>query len=279
MNLEWADIAALVLMLAVLGSVAGFIAGLLGVGGGIVLVPGLYLVFTSLPDLVEINPEYLMHLCVGTSLAIIVPTGCSSMLAHRRYGGVDTDIIKPIGLGILVGVALATMIANRIESTTLEVFFATAVIFFAIAMIINPAKYKWKKELPAKPFQAIAGSVIGFVSTLIGIGGATMSVPYMSVHGVNMQKAVGTASALGLVISIPATMGFIFIGQDAQGLPPLSFGYVNLLAWLCIVPISISFAPLGAKLAHKVDKDKLRLFFAGFIILVALNMWRKILMG
>ena len=277
-NLEWADIIVLVLMLAALGSVAGFIAGLLGVGGGIVLVPGLYLVFTTLPDSMNINSQYLMHLCVGTSLAIIVPTGCSSMLAHRRYGAVDVEIIKSIGFGILIGVALATMIANKVDSLTLEIFFASAVILFAFAMVINPARYKWKKDLPTKPFQAVAGSVIGFVSTLIGIGGATMSVPFMSVHGVDMRKAVGTASALGLVISIPASLGFVFIGQDAQNLPPFSFGFVNLLAWLCVVPVSVSFAPLGARLAHSVDKDRLRLFFASFIILVALNMWRKILM-
>ncbi|MDH5722803.1 MAG: sulfite exporter TauE/SafE family protein [Alphaproteobacteria bacterium] len=278
-NLEWVDILVLVLMLAALGAVAGVLAGLLGVGGGIVLVPGLYLVFTSLPVYMSINPDYLMHVCVGTSLSTIVFTGCSSVLAHRRYGAVDSEIIKLLGLGILIGVALATIIADKIDSLTLEVFFACALILFASAMIINPARYKWKKKLPGKPFQVVAGSIIGFVSTLIGIGGATMSVPFLSVHGVEMRKAVGTASALGLVISIPASLGFIFIGQDAQNLPPFSFGYVNLLAWLCIVPVSVGFAPLGARLAHSVDKDKLRLFFAAFIILVALNMWRRILTG
>ena len=186
-------------------------------------------------------------------------------------------LVKFLGFGVLCGVGLATMIADSVDGLVLEIFFACAVILFAGIMLINPARYKWRKELPSKPFQALAGSIIGFISTLIGIGGATMSVPYMSVHGVDMRKAVGTASALGLVISIPATLGFIVIGQDAENLPPFSLGFVNALAWLCIVPLSISFAPLGAKMAHRVDKNKLRIFFAIFIVLVALNMWRKIL--
>ncbi|MCB1782945.1 MAG: sulfite exporter TauE/SafE family protein [Alphaproteobacteria bacterium] len=263
--------------LAALGVVAGFLAGLLGVGGGIVLVPGLSFIFAMMSERLGLEGVDLMHLSVGTSLAVIVPTGLSSALAHYRRGAVDFTLVGGIGAGVLVGVAIATFIARDLSGDTMKMIFATAIVGLAGIMLINPARFKLAEAMPGRPMQALAGLVIGGLSSLIGIGGATLSVPYMSLHNTPMHRAVGTASALGLVIAVPAAIGFMIIGRGADHLPPFSVGYVNFLAWVCIIPISVSIAPLGVRVAHKVSVSKLRKVFAVFMILVALNMWRKIL--
>lgn len=268
-----------ILLLACLGTVAGFLAGLLGVGGGIVLVPGLYFVFHMLQPDMGFDPAYLMHLSVGTSLAIIVPTGFSSALSHKRKGSVDFMLVRNIGVGVVFGVMLATWIAQGLDATSMKMIFASAILVLAGIMIVNPSRFKLVGAEPKQPFTTIAGFVIGGLSALIGIGGATLSVPYMSLHGISMHRAVGTASALGLVIAIPATLGFVFIGYGLDNLPPFSIGYVNILAWACIIPVSVSVAPFGASVAHKISVKHLKVIFAIFMVLVALNMWRKIFMG
>lgn len=274
------EILPLIFLLLSLGAVAGFLAGLLGVGGGIVLVPGLFYIFTALQEQFGFDSSYLMHLSIGTSLAIIVPTGFSSALSHHKKGGVDFDLLKAIGGGIVVGVILATWVAKGLDAMTLRMIFATALCILAMIMMLGRARFQQEDgEKPKQPKTSIAGFVIGGISTMIGIGGATLSVPYMSLHGVPMHRAVGTASALGLVISIPATLGFIMIGWGLDNLPPMSLGYVNALAWICIIPVSVFVAPIGAKAAHKISVRRLKVMFAVFMILVALNMWRKILMG
>lgn len=278
--MELVDIIPLVLLLLSLGAVAGFLAGLLGVGGGIVLVPGLYYIFGSLQSQFGFDPAYLMHMSVATSLAIIVPTGSSSAFAHHKKGGVDFDLVKAIGGGIVIGVIVATWIAKGLDVQTMRMIFATALMIMACIMILGRSRFQAEGgEPPKQPKTSIAGFVIGTISTMIGIGGATLSVPYMSMHGIKMHRAVGTASALGLVISIPATIGFMIIGWNLDNLPPFSLGYVNALAWICIIPVSVMIAPLGAKAAHKISVRRLKITFAIFMIVVALNMWRKILMG
>lgn len=270
-----------VLMLFALGSVAGFLAGLLGVGGGIVLVPGLFYILSLAQVQMGFDPSHIMHICVGTSLAIIVPTGFSSARAHHKRGAVDFGLVRRIGAGVVIGVIFATYVANGLEGRTLKMIFASALPVFAALMIIGKKKFEGTQEQaqPAQIQSRIAGVFIGLVSSLIGIGGATLSVPYMSMNGVPMHRAVGTASALGLVISIPASIGFMVIGYGQMNLPPLSVGYVNILAWACVIPVSVLIAPLGAKVAHNIQVKPLRIGFAVFMILVALNMWRKILMG
>ena len=278
--MELVDIIPLVLLLLSLGVVAGFLAGLLGVGGGIVLVPGLYYIFGSLQSQFGFDPAYLMHMSVATSLAIIVPTGSSSAFAHHKKGGVDFGLVKAIGGGIVIGVIVATWIAKGLDVQTMRMIFATALMIMACIMILGRSRFQAEDgEPPKQPKTSIAGFVIGAISTMIGIGGATLSVPYMSMHGIKMHRAVGTASALGLVISIPATIGFMIIGWNLDNLPPFSLGYVNALAWICIIPVSVMIAPLGAKAAHKISVRRLKVTFAVFMIIVALNMWRKILMG
>lgn len=271
------DIFALIASLLFLGCVGGFLAGLLGVGGGIILVPGLNLIFESVSGTFGFSKADLMHVCVGTSLAIIIPTGLSSALAHRRRGAVDMDIVKRLGFGIVTGVVLATMVANDLSGQALKMIFATAIFFLSLIMMMDHQKWKLGDELPKQPQTSIAGFVIGVLSALIGIGGATLSVPYMSMYGTPIHRAVGSASAMGLVISIPAALGFVYIGLGKEGLPPFSLGYINVLAFLCVIPTSVLMAPVGARVAHKVSVKRLKKFFALFMIIVALNMWRKIL--
>ncbi len=272
------DLVLLILSLLLLGCVGGFLAGLLGVGGGIILVPGLNLIFESVSDTFGFSKVDLMHVSVGTSLAIIIPTGLSSAMAHHKRGAVDLDIVKKLGLGIVIGVVSATAVANDLSGMALKMIFATAIFLLAVIMTMDHQKWKLGDSLPKQPKTGLAGFVIGVLSALIGIGGATLSVPYMSVYGTPIHRAVGSASAMGLVIAIPAALGFVYIGWGRQGLPPFSFGYVNLLAWLCVIPTSILLAPVGARVAHKVSVKRLKKIFALFMVLVALNMWRKILM-
>ncbi len=272
------DFFLLVSSFTLLGCFAGFLAGLLGVGGGIILVPGLYMIFEALSEKLGFSTENLMHVCVGTSLAIILPTGWSSARAHKKRGAVDQELVKKLGVGIVIGVVSATAVASDLSSDALKMIFATAMLFLAGIMMADHQKYKLGDTLPPQPYTGLAGYVIGVLSALIGIGGATLSVPYMSLYGVPIHRAVGSASALGLVISIPAALGYVYIGLGKEGLPPFSLGYVNFLAWLCVIPASMLMAPVGAKTAHSVSVKRLKIIFAIFIVIVALNMWRKILM-
>lgn len=261
--------------LFLLGLVAGFLAGLLGVGGGIVLVPGLYFLLTAF----GYPPEYMMHMAVGTSLAIIIPTGMSSARAHWKRDAVGTDLLRKIGPGTVAGVVVGTVIAAYIDGNALKGIFAVMLLVLAAIMVVNPAKILPHGTMPKQPWPGMAGGVIGMLSSLMGIGGATISVPFMTLCGVPVHRAVGTAAALGLVISIPAAMGFIVIGWGAENLPPFSLGYVSLLAFALIVPCSVLAAPWGARVAHSVSVTKLRLAFAFFIALVSFRMLYSLFVG
>jgi uncharacterized membrane protein YfcA len=256
------------LFLLLSGALAGFLAGLLGIGGGVVLVPCLFYGFV----LLGFDPDVMMHVAVGTSFAIIVPTGLSAARAHFKKGAVDFDLMKKLAAGVLIGVAIGTAVAGNISGKSLQFIFAFAVMFLSVVMVIDTTRFSLAKAVPGFPFNLLAGGFIGFVSSLLGIGGATISVPFMTLCSVNIHKAVGTASALGLVISIPALLGFIYIGIGQEGLPPFSLGYICLPAFFLIVPVSVFFAPYGAFVAHRVSVKRLKTFFAVFLIIVAINM-------
>jgi len=263
--MEWLP---LILLIVLIGCTAGFLAGMLGVGGGIVLVPGLYYGFGML----GYDTASIMHLAVGTSLAVIIPTGLSSARAHWKRQAVDKSLLMKMGPGIVLGVLAGTCLAGMMSGDALKTVFAVAIIGLAIIMIGNPSQFTFLKAMPPQPVPALSGVVIGTLSTLMGIGGATVSVPFMSLSGVDMRKAVGTASALGLLIAVPGTLGFTILGGGSQDVPPFSIGYVNVLAWLLIVPFSVICAPLGAHLAHGISITKLRRVFAVFMVIVALRM-------
>lgn len=255
-------------LLIALGLVAGFMAGLLGVGGGIILVPGLYFLFKTL----GYAPDHLMHLAVGTSLAIIIPTGISSAFAHYKRGAVRMDLVRHIGPGIVIGVMAGTVIAGIISGTELKMIFAGALFFFAALMQIPPKPQEGGPKEMGYGRGSAGGFVVGVLSSLMGIGGATLNVPFMTLHGVPIHNAVASSSALGPIIALPGTIGFIIIGWNAQDLPPLSWGYVNLLALAVIAPLSAFAAPYGARAAHAVSVVILRRIFSIFIIIVAIKM-------
>lgn len=258
----------LLAFLLCLGGAAGFLAGLLGIGGGLVLVPGLYYGLTAL----GYPAADMMHVAVGTSLAVIIPTGLSSARAHWKRGAVRMDMVRTIGAGILVGVVLGTVLAAQISGDGLKIFFAMAVSGFAVMMFTDPARFRRSGDGPRPLVAAAGGTVIGTISTLMGVGGATMSVPFMTIWNIPVHKAVGTAAALGLVIAVPAALGFVVIGWGRVPEVPGMIGYVNMLAWLVIVPASVLAAPLGAHVAHSLSLKWLRAVFALFLLLVAARM-------
>ena len=262
---EWSVL--LSLMFA-LGAGAGFLAGLLGIGGGIVLVPGLYYLFKHL----GFDGDVLMHMSVGTSLAVIIPTGFISARAHIKKGAVRIDLVKRIGAGIIIGVGAGTLIADYISGDSLKLVFACTLILFAGLMQIDPQKFRLRNDVPSRPWTELAGVIVGTLSTLMGVGGATLNVPFLTLHGVPIHTAVGTSSAIGPLIAIPGAIGFIVIGWNQSGLPPLSLGYVNLLAMLAIVPFSMLAAPWGVRAAHGVSVVTLRQIFSAFIVIVAARM-------
>lgn len=258
----------LALGLVFTGAVAGVLAGLLGVGGGIVIVPVLVIMF----DILNISDSIAMHLAVATSLATIIPTSFSSARAHRKKGNVDTDLIKAWAPVIFIGAAIGGVLSKFLDSSFLTMVFGFVALAVAINMVL-PKKIVLGETLP----QGIIGrgampSSIGLFSSLMGIGGGTLSVPALTAFSFPVHRAVGTAAAFGLVIAIPAVLGFIWAGLGTEGRPPLSLGYVNIPAAILIFSVSFFTAPLGSKLAHSLNPQRLRLAFALFLFLSAARM-------
>ncbi|MEM6812022.1 MAG: sulfite exporter TauE/SafE family protein [Pseudomonadota bacterium] len=256
-------------IIVVLAIIAGFLAGLFGIGGGLIIVPGLYYTFT----LLGYDETHLMHVAIGTSLATIMATGLSSSYAHCKKGSVDFNLIQQISPGLVSGVILGTMIAAKVDSLWLKSFFVPALIILAMLMLFKP-KGNIQSSLPAWPITTSISIVIGFVSSLMGIGGAALNVPFMSLHRVTIHKAIGSAAAMGILISIIGSVGFIVIGtlEQATALPPFTIGYINWLALLIIMPITILMAPVGVNFAHRVPVNRLKKIFSIFLFFLALRM-------
>jgi uncharacterized membrane protein YfcA len=251
----------------ILGGLSGFLAGLLGVGGGIVLVPGI----VAILGLFGFAPSSVMHIAVGTSLAVIIPTGISSALAHWRRGAVRMDLVKRIAPGIVMGVMIGAVAASALSGAQLQIIFAGMLCVLAAVMGGATERFMIPPRALEKPWTFVAGGIIGAVSSVMGIGGATVSVPYMTLCRVPIHQAVGTASALGLAISIPAAIGFMMIHAEgaAQELP-MTTGSVHWPAVAMIAPAAILAAPLGAKVAHRAAVGKLKAVFILFMIVVAM---------
>lgn len=259
----------LLAFLATAGALAGFLSGLLGIGGGGVLVPVLYEVFGA----AGVSEDIRMHVTLGTTLGVIAPTVFRSFSAFRARGTVDIDVVKRMGPWIFLGVVAGIVIASYASSEFLRwiwVFFGTAL---ALKMFLGRDDWKISSVLPRPPWLEMAAFVIGLISTLMGIGGATFTVPLLTLHGMTLLRAVGTATGIGAVIAIPGLAGYIISGWGENGLPPLSVGYVNLGA-LVVAPIAVLAAPYGVKLAHVLSKRTLELAFAVFITtVVARFLW------
>ncbi|MGN1038797.1 MAG: sulfite exporter TauE/SafE family protein [Mailhella sp.] len=260
------------LLYCVLGAIAGLLAGLLGIGGGAVVVPMLVFAFQWL----NISPDAAMHIAIGTSFGSIMFTSVSSAMAHHRRGGVDWQVFRAVVLGILVGTYGGSFVASRIPARYLQMFFVVFLLYVATNMLLNK-KPRASRTLPGFAGMTGAGAVIGAVSSLVGIGGGTLSVPFLVWHNMDMRRAVGTSAAMGFPIALAGCLGFIINGWNAQNLPEYSFGYLYLPALVGIVAVSTLTAPLGANLAHKLPVPRLKKFFACFLYVIALKMLMDVL--
>ena len=254
--------------LSLTGIVAGVIAGLLGVGGGIVIVPALYHVFS----LLGMDEAIRMHLAVGTSLATIVATSTRSLRAHRERGAVDLDLLRQLGLPIIGGVLAGTLMAGVAEGGALMAVFAIVALIVSAHMAFGRETWRIGDKFPTGAGRMLIGVVIGWISVLMGIGGGTLGVPILSLYNVPIHRAVGTATGFGLIIAIPGTIGMIVSGWGASNLPPFSLGYVNLIGFALIVPATVLAAPWGAALAHRISRPALRRAFALFLGFTSLRM-------
>ncbi len=260
----------LLLTYCTIGSIVGILAGLLGVGGGLVIVPMLVFSFKNQ----GIDPDIIMHLALGTSLASIMFTSISSFMAHHRRGAVHWDIFRNITIGILTGTFLGSCFASMLSTGILTVFFIIFLYFVAYQML-NNKKPKPTRNLPGKAGMFTAGSIIGAVSSLVGIGGGSLSVPFMVWCNVVVHHAIGTSSAIGLPIAVAGTAGYMVNGWKAANLPDYSIGFIYLPALFGIAAVSVLTAPLGVKLAHSLPVGKLKKIFACLVIIVA----TKLLIG
>lgn len=264
-----AYLALLVGGLALTGIVAGILAGLLGVGGGIVIVPVLYHVFSGL----GIDEAVRMHLAVGTSLATITATSTRSMRAHRAKDAVDMALLKNLAAPILAGVLAGSLIAGAAKAAALMVVFATVALIVSLYMAFGRESWRIADKFPGGVMSMAIGGVIGLISVLMGIGGGTLGVPVLNLYATPIHRAVGTATGFGLIIAVPGTIAMILNGWGAPGLPPFSLGYVNLIGFALIVPSTVLAAPWGANIAHAISRPALRRAFALFLALTSVRMF------
>ncbi len=262
----------LALILAI-GAFAGVVAGLLGVGGGIILVPAFFFAFSSLG---YDTPE-LMQICLATSLATIVITSIRSVLAHNRKGAVDWDILKTWGPGIAIGAALGVVAASGLKNEVLMGIFGVLGLCVGLYLAFGRASWRLGDDMPKGAARAIVSPIIGFLSVLMGIGGGSFGVPLMTLYNRPIHRAVATAAGFGVIIAVPSMIGFLLVGGDGPGRPPYTIGQVNLVAFVVIVAMTMITTPLGVKLAHAMDPKPLKRIFAVFIMIMALNMLRKAL--
>ena len=247
----------LILAFLGLGAVVGFAAGLLGIGGGLLLVPCFTFLFTS----AGVPPERVVHMGIATSLATIMFTSISSVLAHHQRHAVSWHIVKLLAPGILIGSWIGPGIGKQLNSTSLAMFFGVFVAGFASQMLLDKTPAA-SRELPGALGMFAAGSVIGILSGLVGVGGAFVSVPFMTWCNVKIHKAVATSAALGFPIALAGTLANIYYGMNTPGLPSGSLGFVYLPALLVVSLTSVLTAPLGAKTAHRLPVKALKRAFA-----------------
>ncbi len=263
----------LLLLMAVLlmaiGAFAGVLAGLLGVGGGIVLVPAFFYAFSVL----GYEGPQLMQLCLGTSLATIIVASIRSVLSHNKKGAVDWDILKTWAPGIVVGAVIGVTVASTLRSTALQAIFGGLAIVVGLYMTFGNKNWRLAEAMPIGVTRAALSPSLGFLSVLMGIGGGSFGVPVMSLYNTPIHRAVATAAGFGVIIAVPSVIGFLLLKQETA--PPFSIGSVNFIAFGLVIAMTLVTAPYGAALAHRMDPGPLKKVFGVFLTLVALNMIRK----
>ena len=243
----------------------GFVAGLFGIGGGLITVPFLYYIF----GLLNIDHQYIMHLAVGTSFAIIIPTSTVSVLTHHKFNAVDFKIVKNYGLFVVLGVIVGTIFAASLKTKSLILFFSIVILLLGIYLLLIKEKEQNIVIEMNLYFKVLLGSIVGFISAVMGIGGAIMNVPILKYFGYSINKAIGSAAAIGFLIALFGAIGFLITGNYLQTNLPLSVGFLNVPAFLIFIPITTFMARIGAKTVHKLDKKKISKFFGIFLLIVA----------
>ena len=269
--MEIIDLGELINLLFVLGvaaAVAGFLAGLLGVGGGIIMVPALYYAFTVL----DFDIITRMHLSVGTSLAIIIPTSIISTKTHMEYDAVDFKMVKSFGIFILFGVIAGTFLAVNLKTAALVLFFSIFAFIVGLFFIFLREKLLENPKEISDLVKNISGIVIGFISVPLGIGGGSLMVPFMRTFGYDIIKSIGTAAAVGFLIAVSGSITMILGGKIIDNVStPFSVGYINLLGFLVFVPVTTIMARIGAKAVYRIDKKLLSKIFGTFLIIVSIR--------
>lgn len=260
------------LLLMLIGAFAGVLAGLLGVGGGIVLVPAFFYAFQTL----GYGGPQLMQMCLATSLATIIVTSVRSVMSHNKKGAVDWDILRTWAPGIVIGAIIGMLVVAQLRSNTLQAIFGILALIVGLYMGFGRAEWRLGQTMPVGLARALQSPVMGFMSVLMGIGGGSFGVPLMSLYNTPIHRAVATAAGFGVLIAVPAVIGFLFV-EMRNAAPPLTVGTVNLVAFAVIIAMTLITAPWGVKLAHSMDPKPLKRVFAVFLILVGLNMLRKAL--
>ena len=268
MEVDINELMKLLFVLGIAAAVAGFMAGLLGVGGGIIMVPALYYAFTVL----EFDILTRMHLAVGTSLAIIIPTSIISTRTHMEYDAVDLKMVKSFGIFILIGVIAGTFLAVNLKTPNLVLFFSIFAFIVGIFFIFLREKLMENPKKISNLIKNVSGTIIGFISVPLGIGGGSLMVPFMRTFGYDIRKSIGTAAAVGFLIAVSGTITMITGGKIINNVnTPFSIGYINLLGFIVFVPVTMLMARIGAKAVYKINKKLLSKIFGIFLIIVSLR--------
>jgi len=245
----------------------GFVAGLFGIGGGLITVPFLYYIFGT----IGIDQQYVMHLAVGTSFAIIIPTSTVSVLTHHKYKAVDFNIVKNYGLFVIIGVIIGTIFAASLKTKSLVLFFAIIIFLLGIYLILIKEKEETILVEMKLHLKIIFGFIVGFISSMMGIAGAIMNVPILKYFGYSINKAIGSSAAIGFLIALFGAVGFLISGNYLKTELPMSVGFINIPAFLIFIPLTTLMARLGAKTVHKIDKKKVSKFFGIFLLIVSIR--------
>ena len=259
------EIAAFAAAAALSGAVSGLLAGIFGIGGGAVLVPVFYQFLTAL----GVDESVRMHLSVGTSLAIIIPTSIRSFTAHKARGAVDMELLKSFLVPVPAGVVVASLIAASVTSGQLRAIFACIALVVGLRLVFNRENWVIGREIPRNPVRAVVGFVIGLLSTLMGIGGGVMNNTFMTLFGRPIHQAVATSSGVGVLIAIPGAVGLIWAGWGDPRLPIASTGYVNWIAVALIIPVALLVTPFGVRISHWLSRRHLEIGFGLFCLSVA----------
>tara|TARA_B100001121_G_scaffold216627_1_gene190089 strand:+ start:2810 stop:3595 length:786 start_codon:yes stop_codon:yes gene_type:complete len=251
----------------------GFVAGLFGIGGGLITVPFLYYIFGTL----DIDQQYVMHLAVGTSFSIIIPTSIVSVLTHHKFKAVDFNIVKRYGVFVVSGVIIGTIFAASLKTKALVLFFSLIILLLSIYLLLIKEKESNLIIEMKLYLRIMLGFIVGFISAPMGIGGAIMNVPILKFFGYSINKAIGSAAAIGFLIALFGATGFLVSGSYLKSNLPLSIGFLNIPAFLIFIPITTLMARIGAKTVHNLDKNKISKLFGIFLLIIAIKFFYEYL--